>query len=272
MIDAGVNGICILANYSEQFAITDDERETLTTTILDHVAGRVPIIVTTTHFSTRIAAERSRRAQAAGAQMVMLMPPYHGATIKADDAGVADFFRAVADAIDIPIMIQDAPVSGVSLTVDLLARLAREIPQVSYIKAEMPGAANKLRALIAEAGDALVGPFDGEESITLIPDLDAGATGTMPSAMVPDALRLVCDRYRMGQRDAAVAVYERWLPMINYENRQCGLRATKALMAEGKIIASDYVRHPQAPLHPATRAGLIELAKRLDPLILRWAK
>jgi dihydrodipicolinate synthase/N-acetylneuraminate lyase len=272
MIDAGVNGICILANYSEQFAITDDERETLTTTILDHVAGRVPIIVTTTHFSTRIAAERSRRAQAAGAQMVMLMPPYHGATIKADDAGVTDFFRAVADAIDIPIMIQDAPVSGVNLSVDLLAKLAREIPQVSYIKAEMPGAASKLRALIAAAGDALAGPFDGEESITLIPDLDAGATGTMPSAMIPDALRLVCDRYRMGQRDAAVAVYERWLPMINYENRQCGLRATKALMAEGKIIASDYVRHPQAPLHPATRAGLIELAKRLDPLILRWAK
>jgi dihydrodipicolinate synthase/N-acetylneuraminate lyase len=272
MIDAGVNGICILANYSEQFAITDDERETLTTVILDHVAGRVPIIVTTTHFSTRIAAERSRRAQAAGAQMVMLMPPYHGATIKADDAGVTGYFRAVADAIDIPIMIQDAPVSGVNLSVDLLAKLAREIPQVSYIKAEMPGAASKLRALIAAAGDALAGPFDGEESITLIPDLDAGATGTMPSAMIPDALRLVCDRYRMGQRDAAVAVYERWLPMINYENRQCGLRATKALMAEGKIIASDYVRHPQAPLHPATRAGLVELGKRLDPMILRWAK
>ena len=88
MIDAGVNGICILANYSEQFAITDDERGRLTTLILDHVAGRVPIIVTTTHFSTRIAAERSRRAQAAGASMVMLMPPYHGATIRADDAGV----------------------------------------------------------------------------------------------------------------------------------------------------------------------------------------
>src|ERR1043165_7235744 len=74
MIDAGVNGICILANYSEQFAISDDERETLTTLILDHVAGRVPIIVTTTHFGTRIAAERSKRAQAAGAAMAMLMP------------------------------------------------------------------------------------------------------------------------------------------------------------------------------------------------------
>src|SRR5215212_4377128 len=107
MIDAGVNGICILANYSEQFAITDDEREQLTTVILDHVAGRVPIIVTTTHFSTRIAAERSKRAQQAGAAMVMLMPPYHGATIRADDGGVAGYFLAVAEAIDIPIMVQD---------------------------------------------------------------------------------------------------------------------------------------------------------------------
>jgi dihydrodipicolinate synthase/N-acetylneuraminate lyase len=272
MIDAGVNGICILANYSEQFAIADDERERLTTLILDHVAGRVPIVVTTTHFSTRIAAERSRRAQQAGAAMVMLMPPYHGATIRADEAGVTAYFRAVAEAIDIPIMIQDAPVSGVALAVELLARLAREISQVSYIKAEMPGAANKLRALIELAGDALAGPFDGEESITLIPDLDAGATGTMPSAMVPDALRTVCDRYRVGQRDAAVAVYERWLPLINYENKQCGLRATKALMAEGGIIASEAVRHPTPPLHPATRAGLVELARRLDPLILRWAR
>jgi dihydrodipicolinate synthase/N-acetylneuraminate lyase len=204
--------------------------------------------------------------------MVMLMPPYHGATIRADDAGVVGYFRAVAEAVDIPIMIQDAPVSGVALSVDLLARLARELPQVSYIKAEMPGAANKLRALIEAAGDALAGPFDGEESITLIPDLDAGATGTMPSAMVPDALRLVCDRWRMGQREAAIAVYERWLPLINYENKQCGLRATKALMAEGKIIASEAVRHPTPPLHPATRAGLVEVARRLDALILRWAQ
>ncbi|MCC7371794.1 MAG: dihydrodipicolinate synthase family protein [Chloroflexi bacterium] len=272
MIAAGVNGICILANYSEQFAITDDERERLTSLILDHVAGRTPIIVTTTHFSTQIAVERSRRAQAAGASMVMMMPPYHGATIKADEAGVRQYFEAVADAIDIPIMIQDAPVSGVALSAAFLAGLARDIPQVQYIKAEMPQAAAKLRALIELAGGALPGPFDGEESITLIPDLDAGATGTMPSAMIPDALRLVCDRYRMGQRDAAVAVYERWLPLINYENRQCGLRATKALMKEGGIIKSELVRHPQPALHPATRAGLVDLAKPRDPMILRWAR
>ncbi|MCC6177495.1 MAG: dihydrodipicolinate synthase family protein [Chloroflexi bacterium] len=272
MIDAGVNGICILANYSEQFALTDDERERLTALILDHVAGRVPIIVTTSHYSTRIAAERSRRAQAAGAQMVMLMPPYHGATIRSDDAGTRGYFEAVADAIDIPIMVQDAPVSGVALSTELLAALAREIPQLAYFKIEMPAAASKLRALIALAGDAIDGPFDGEESITLLPDLDAGATGTMPSALMPDALRRIVDLYREGQRDAAIGEYERWLPLINYENRQCGLRGTKALMKEGGIIASEAVRHPTPPLHPATRAGLVELARRRDPLILRWGR
>src|SRR5437763_10181555 len=122
VVDAGVNGICILANYSEQFSLTDDERDTLMHLCIERVAGRVPIIVTTSHFSSRIAAERSRRAQQAGAQMVMLMPPYHGATIRADDGGIAGYFQAVADAIDIPIMVQDAPVSGVTLSVDLLAR------------------------------------------------------------------------------------------------------------------------------------------------------
>ncbi len=272
LVDAGVNGICILANYSEQFALTDEERETLMHLCIEHVAGRVPVIVTTSHFSTRVAAERSRRAQEAGAAMVMLMPPYHGVSLRAEEQGVEEYFRAVADAIDIPIMVQDAPLSGVTLSAGFLAHLARTIPQVQYAKVETPGAAAKLSTLIAQAGDALPGPFDGEESITLIPDLDAGATGTMPSSMIPEILRQVVDQHREGKRDAAIALYERWLPLINYENKQCGLRATKALMQEGGVIASEATRHPIAPLHPAIRAGLIELARRLDPLVLRWAR
>ena len=271
-IDAGSAGLCILANYSEQFALTDGERERLTADILAHVAGRVPVIVTTSHFSTRIAAERSRQAQDAGAAMVMLLPPYHGATLRADEGALLEFFRQVAAAIDIPILVQDAPISGTTLSAPFLARLAAEVPLACYFKIEVPGAAVKLRELIRLGGAAIEGPYDGEESITLIPDLDAGATGTMPSALLPDVLGLVVARYRAGERAAAVALYERYLPLINYENKQCGLRATKALMREGGIIASEAVRHPTPPLHPATRAGLVELATRLDPLVLRWGR
>jgi dihydrodipicolinate synthase/N-acetylneuraminate lyase len=271
LVDAGVDAICILANYSEQFSLTDDERERLTALCLDHVAGRLPVVVTTSHYSRKLAAERSRRAQAAGAAMVMLMPPYHGATIRPDEPEIFDFFQGVAAAIDIPIMIQDAPVSGVSLSAAFLARLAREIDEVQYVKVEVPAAAAKLRDLVSRAGDTLPGPFDGEESITLLPDLDAGATGTMPSALQPDLLRAIVQSHQAGDRARAMELYERSLPLILYENRQCGLRATKALLREGGIIACEDARAPMPALHPATRAGLVELARRIDPLILRWA-
>jgi dihydrodipicolinate synthase/N-acetylneuraminate lyase len=272
MVDQGVDGICILANYSEQFLLTDDERDTLTDLCLAHVAGRAPVIVTVSHFSTAIAAARARQAAAGGAQMLMLMPPYHGATLRADERGTLEHFARVAEASRIPLMVQDAPLSGVSLSVPFLVRLAREVPLVRYFKIEVPQAASKLRSLIEAGGDAIEGPFDGEESITLMADLDAGATGTMPSALLPDLIRDVVVHHREGRRREAVGAYARILPLINFENRQCGLRATKTVMMEGGVIASDAVRHPLEPLHPATRAGLLELAREANPLALRWGR
>jgi dihydrodipicolinate synthase/N-acetylneuraminate lyase len=270
MVDQGVDAICILANYSEQFLLTDAERSTLLDTCLAHVAGRVPVIVTCSHFSTRIAGERGRAAAKAGAAMLMLMPPYHGAALRADEAGMLAHFAHVAEASGLPIMVQDAPLSGVALSVPFLVRLAREVPRVRYFKIEVPGTAAKLRSLIEAGGDSIEGPYDGEESITLMADLDAGATGTMPSALLPDFIKPVVTLHREGRRAEAAVAYERILPLINYENRQCGLRATKAVMKEGRVIASDAVRHPLDALHPATRAGLLELARPLRPLALTW--
>ena len=272
MLDQGVDGICVLANYSEQFLLTDRERDTLVDLCLSHVADRRPVIVTCSHFSTQIAVERGRKAAAAGASMLMLMPPYHGAGLRADENGTFEHFTRVAEATSIPIMVQDAPLSGVHLSVPFLVRLAREIPLIRYFKIEVPGAAAKLRNLRQAGGAVIEGPFDGEESITLMADLDAGATGTMPSALLPDLIKPVLAHYRAGLRLDAAATYARILPLINYENRQCGLRAAKTVMAEGGVIGSDAVRHPLEPLYPAIRAGLLELAREVKPLALRWGK
>jgi len=272
MIDAGSNGICILANFSEQFVLSDAEREVLTATILRHVAGRVPVIVTTTHFSSRVCVERSRRAQDEGAAMVMVMPPYHGATIRLAEQQIYDFFGELSSALQIPVMIQDAPVSGTALSAAFLARMAKEFEQVSYFKVESPGTAAKLCELIRLGGDAIEGPWDGEEGITLLTDLDAGATGAMTSGGYPDGIRQIVDAYAEGRREDAFAAYQRWLPLINYENRQCGLLACKVLMKEGGIIKCDAPRHPLPNLHASVRAGLIETARRLDPIVLGWGK
>ena len=269
MVDQGSDGLCILANYSEQFLISDEERETLARTCLEHVAGRLPVIVAASHFSTRIVVERCRRAAELRAAMVMLMPPYHGAGLRGTEAQTYEQFSRAAEA-GLPIMVQDAPLSGVELSVPFLVRLAQEIGGVAYFKVETPQAAAKLRALIRAGGEAIEGPFDGEEAITLMADLDAGATGTMPSALLPDLLKPVVDAHRDGRRKEAAAAYARVLPLINYENRQCGLRASKAAMKAGGVIRSDHVRAPLTPLEPEVLAGLLELARPLDLVALRW--
>jgi 2-keto-3-deoxy-L-arabinonate dehydratase len=271
MIDAGSDGLCILANFSEQFLLADDEREVLTSAILEHVAGRVPVIVTTTHFSAKVCAERSRRAQEMGAAMLMVMPPYHGATFRVPEPQIFDFYARLSDAVDIPIMVQDAPAAGTVLSAAFLAKMAREIEHVAYFKIETAGAASKLRELIRLGGAAIEGPWDGEEAITLLPDLDAGATGSMTGGGYPDGIRPIIEAHRTGDRDKAFALYQRWLPLINHENRQSGFLAAKALMKEGGVIACEAPRHPWPSMHPETRKGLIETARRLDPLVLRWA-
>ena len=272
MIDSGVDGICILANFSEQFLLSDEEREVLTRTALEHVAGRVPVIVTTTHFGTTVCAERSRRAQDMGAAMLMVMPPYHGATFRVPESQTFEFYARLSDAVSIPVMVQDAPASGTVLSAAFLARMATEIEQVSYFKIETAGAASKLRELIRLGGEAVEGPWDGEEAITLLSDLDAGATGAMTGGAFADGIRPIIEAHRQGDADLAFALYQRWLPLINVENRQAGFLAAKALMKEGGVIACEAPRHPWPPMHPEVRKGLIATAKRLDPLVLRWGR
>lgn len=271
MVDQGNDGICILANYSEQFLISDEERRELTEISLAHVAGRLPVIVTVSHFATQIAVERAQHAKDHGAAMVMMMAPYHGALMRGTAEQTFEQFARVGD-VGLPIMVQDAPLSGVDLPVPLLLRMAREIEMVKLFKIECPQTAAKLRALVAEGGDAIEGPFDGEEAITLLADLEAGATGTMTSAMIPDQIKPVLQHFAAGDLIAATEAYARVLPAVNHENRQCGFRSAKAAMVEGGVIASDFCRHPIAPLHPQTKEALFRLIRPLDPVVLNWGK
>lgn len=272
MIDSGVDGLCILANFSEQFLVSDEERDILTRLSLEHVAGRVPVIVTTTHTSTKVCTERCRRAQDMGAAMVMVMPPYHGATFRFGEAQIQSFYQAISDAISIPIMIQDAPAAGTPLPIPFLAKMAQEIEQVSYFKMETAGAANKLRELIALGGETIEGPWDGEEAITLLADLEAGATGAMTSGGFADGIRPIIVAHRNGDKDKAFIEYQRWLPLINHENRQAGFLAAKALMKAGGVIACETPRAPWPAMPPEVRRQLLDIARRLDPLVLRWGK
>ena len=271
MVDQQVDGICILANYSEQFLLSDDEREILTRLCIEHVAGRVPVITTVSHFSTDIALSRAKLVKQLGGEMLMMMAPYHGALMKGTPQQTFEQFAKVGEA-GVTIMVQDAPLSGVDLPVPLLIKMAKEIEMVKCFKIECAQAAAKLRVLVNEGGDFIEGPFDGEEGITLFADLEAGATGNMSSAMIPDLIRPVVSDFLGGNTQKSEEQYNQILPLINYENRQCGFRATKVVMKEGGVINSDFCRHPIPALEENTKKGLLNLVKRYDPIALQWGK
>ena len=271
MVDQQVDGICILANYSEQFLLSDEEREILTRLCIEHVAGRVPVITTISHFSTDIAFYRAKLVKELGGEMLMMMPPYHGALMKGTPQQTFEQFAKVGEA-GVTIMVQDAPLSGVDLPVPLLIKMAKEIEMVKCFKIECAQAAAKLRVLVKEGGDFIEGPFDGEEGITLFADLEAGATGNMSSAMIPDLIRPVVLEFLEGNTKKSEDQYNHILPLINYENRQCGFRATKVVMKEGGVINSDFCRHPIPDLEENTKKGLINLVKNYNPIALQWGK
>ena len=271
MVDQKVEGICILANYSEQFLLSDDEREKLTKLCMKKIDGRVKTIVTVSHFATDIVRPRAELSKSLGADIIMMMPPYHGALLKGNPDQIFEQFNEISK-VGIPIMIQDAPLSGIDLSVPLLTKMINEIENLTCFKIESAQAASKIRALINNCGERLDAPFDGEESITLYADLEAGISGSMSSALLPEKIAPVIDYFWNNEKDKAEEVYNSILPLINFENRQCGFRATKTVMKEGGVIKSDFCRDPIKPLDLDTKNLLLNFAKRYDLLTYKWGK
>ena len=271
MVDQKVEGICILANYSEQFLISDEEREKLTKLCMKKIDGRVKSIVTVSHFATDIVQPRAELAKSLGADIIMMMPPYHGALLKGNPDQIFEQFNEISK-VGIPIMIQDAPLSGIELSVPLLTKMINEIENLTCFKIESANAASKIRALIKNCSERLDAPFDGEESITLYADLEAGISGSMSSALLPEKIAPVIDHFWNNEKDKAEEIYNNILPLINFENRQCGFRATKTVMKEGGVIKSDFCRDPIKQLDLDTKNLLLNFAKRYDLLTYNWGK
>ena len=269
MVDQKVEGICILANYSEQFLLSDDEREKLTKLCMKKIDGRVKTIVTVSHFATDIVRPRAELAKSLGADIIMMMPPYHGALLKGNSDQIFDQFNDISK-VGIPIMIQDAPLSGIELTVPLLTKMINEIEQLTCFKIESAHAASKIRALIKNCSSRLDAPFDGEESITLYADLEAGISGSMSSALLPEKIAPVIDHFWNDEKEKAEEIYNNILPLINFENRQCGFRATKTVMKEGGVIKSDFCRDPIKPLDQDTKNLLLNFAKKYNLVTYNW--
>jgi 2-keto-3-deoxy-L-arabinonate dehydratase len=262
LLDSGAHGLGLFGTASEGYTLAAEERLQLMRLILKEVAGRVPVIVSTGHTGTDVAVALSRQAEAEGADALMILPPYF---LKPDADGVFEYFRAIDEAVDIPIMVQDAPLmTQVAIGPALLSRMARELEHVRYAKIEAPPTAPKITDVRRVAGDGLV-LFGGLNGQFLFEELGRGARGTMPGSDLTAVFARLWSLWQADRHDEARAEFARYLPLIRYELQPgLGVSAMKLNLFEWGVIATTRVRHPTRTLDEQGRHELATLRRTLD--------
>jgi 4-hydroxy-tetrahydrodipicolinate synthase len=268
LIDSGVHGLALFGTASEGYTLTTGERVLLMKVIIEEVNGRVPVIVSTGHTGTDAAVALSREAEGAGADGLMILPPYF---LRPDARGVYEYYREISQAVTIPIMIQDVPhLTQVSMGAQLLAQMGREISRVRYVKVEAPPTAIKVSEVL-EQNCGPLGVFGGLNGHFLIEELDRGARGTMPGSDMADMFVRVWNLYQAGDHNAARNEFNRYLPLIRYELQPgLGVSVMKHNLHAGGIIASPRVRHPTNSIDLRCQRELEKVREGLDLLALTW--
>ncbi len=254
LIDSGAHGIALFGNASEGYALSDAEKARLLPLIIREVRGRAPVFVSTGHTGTHPAVALSRAAEEAGADGLMILPPYF---LKPSAEDLVGYYRAISNAVSIPMMIQDAPLlTAVTIGAAQMARIARECERVRYVKVEAPPTTVKVTEVSEAAGDALT-IFGGLNGHFLVEELQRGARGTMPGSDMVEMFVRVWNLYEEGRRREAREEFNRYLPLIRYELQPgLGVAVMKQNLKAGGIIRSAAVRPPTRSLD---RAGLEEL-------------
>lgn len=266
-LECRVHGMTVLGMMGEAPKLTTDEANALVDRVLARVAGRVPVVVGVSNpglTPMRLLAERSMEHGAAG---VMVAPQ---AGLQGDEA-VLGYFRRVLNELgpDIPVCLQDfPPVTGVFVSVDVVGRLVDEFGQLVMFKHEDWPGLGKLTRIRAEAEAARrrrVSILTGNGGLFFPLELRRAADGAMTGFAYPEMLVEVYELFAAGKADAAEDLYDRYLPLIRYEQQPgFGLAVRKEILRRRGAIASAFVRPPGAKLTDIDVAEIDHLLTRIE--------
>jgi 4-hydroxy-tetrahydrodipicolinate synthase len=258
----GVNGFTLLGIAGEAHRLTDEERRRVVEGVVKEVRGRVPVVVGVSASGTHLATSFTRMAQDHGADGLMVAPP---AGLKNLEA-VAEYYKTVADASSVPIVLQDEPVTTqVTMPAPFMARLCAEIPAIEAVKLEEAPTLPKI-TLMRQLLTRRVAIFGGLGGVYFFEELSRGSDGAMTGFPYPEALKAIRDHFVAGRRDEARALFYRWLPLIRYETQPGSTPGTavgirKEILRRRGWIASSRVRPPAPALDAGTLDELGEILR-----------
>ena len=247
VIAEGANGVAALASASEGYKLTDSERDVVTRATIETVNHRVPVVISADGAGTEVAIDRAKRAASAGADAVMVLPPYF---VKPDQTSLFDYYQRVGGAVRIPVIVQDAPqLTGVSMGPAMWARLAETTPTIQYVKAEGTPQGTTLSETIRQS-DGRLAVFCGWGGLGLLDALERGAAGSMPAMNFTRLFAEVQRLYDAGSIDAAGNLFHAELPYILWtmQSVDFSVKSAKDELRRRGVIKSAYQRQPAATL------------------------
>jgi 2-keto-3-deoxy-L-arabinonate dehydratase len=247
VIAEGASGVATLALASEGYKLTEAERDEIIRVVVEKTGGRVPVVVSADGGGAEVAIDRAIRAQAAGASALMVLP---SSFVKPGPASLGDYYRRVGRAVELPVIIQDAPqLTGVAMSPALWAELARDVDTIRYVKAEGVPQGQTLTAAIEQSG-GLLRVFCGWGGLSMIDALERGAVGSMPAAGFTRYFAEIQRLFETGDRLAAEALFQSELPFVLWamQSLDFSVRSAKTELLGRGVFTTRVMREPWAPL------------------------
>ncbi len=244
LINGGCHAVTLFGIAGEYYKLSDDEREKMAQVTIKAAkeAGGKTIISVTDH-STEVAVKRAKHFEEMGADCLMLLPPFF---LKPGAKYLYEHMRAIANAVEIPIMAQYAPEqTGVAIPPETFCKLEKECPNMIYYKIECKPAGPYVTNLM-NLTDGKMKIFVGNAGFQLIECMDRGAIGAMPGCSMYDVYLDIYNHYADGDRETAIQLHNKLLPMLNHirQNVEQIISFEKRILQRRGIIASDYCRKP----------------------------
>ncbi len=256
-IEAGAAAICGPGFAAEFYKLSDTERYRFLDILVEHTKKRVPVIGATSSGSTFSTIEFSRYAQSIGADCLMVTPP---STARLPAAEIIAYYSKLCDAVQIPVMLQDADFTGAGFAPAVFVELARRHPNFLFAKLEVQLPGQKCAEIVERTGGQ-VQVIYGLGGIAMMDGLDHGASAMMPGAACLETYVRIYDLYTRGDRQEARAIFNRLVPYLTFalQNLELAIRIEKVVFAKRGILRDARLREPTLHLDEKYEALMNEL-------------
>lgn len=261
VIAEGASGVATLALASEGYKLTEAERDEITRVVVARTAKRVPVVVSADGPGPEVGIDRAHRAQRSGADALMVLPP---SFVKPGPDSLRDYYRRIGHAVQIPVIVQDAPqLTGVAMGPALWAELARDVDTIRYVKAEGVPQGQTLTATLGQSNGALQ-VFCGWGGLSMIDALERGAAGSMPAANFTRYFADIQRMFEAGNRAEAEALFQSELPYVLWamQSLDFSVRSTKTELHQRGVLQTKTLREPWARLDAIAEGQLSRFIAR----------